>query len=75
MFKPRLWNGNSWLQRELTVLPGGLTLAELPAFTAAHGIPQDAQLTAVTEYDENGPEVALLWYTPVPDDQLTASQR
>ena len=67
-FKPRYWNGESWVQEELVPLPNGMKLAGLTAFALALGIPQDAEFCTVTGYEEDGPEPALRWYVPVSEE-------
>jgi hypothetical protein len=68
-FKPQYWSGDRWVQEERATLPGGITAAELPAFLASEGIPGTAELTAITEYDEDGPVVQLRWLTGVPEEK------
>jgi len=62
MSTAHLWNGTRWVAQHTMSIPV-MKASELPAFMEKHGIP-DAEISAGTEYEEDGPVVFLIWHTP-----------
>jgi hypothetical protein len=67
-YKPQYWAGDRWVYEERITIDGGMKASQLPAFLEAHGIPDTAEFTAVTEYDDEGPVVQLRWFTDVTEE-------
>ena len=63
------WDGKRWVREYRTAfaVPYGTKVSELAAWASDQGAPPgDAELTVLTQYAGQGPEIFLTWYEPEP---------